>query len=121
MKNDMYVYLDHMVFYAYHGVASQETQVGNEFWVDLRMKIDFSHAAVTDELEGTVSYADIYAAVKEEMQVPSKLLEHVCKRIADRLFRDFPSIEEIEIRLSKRNPPMGADIRCAGVEMRCYR
>lgn len=121
MKDDMYVFLDHMVFYAYHGVAPQETQVGNEFWVDLRMKTDFSHAAATDELEGTVSYADVYEAVKEEMLVSSKLLEHVCKRITDHLFRDFPSIEEIEIRLSKRNPPMGADIRCAGVEMRCCR
>ena len=55
------------------------------------------------------------------MEIPSKLLEHVCGRIATRLFQEFPGIEEIEIKLSKRNPPMGADIDSAGVEMHCTR
>lgn len=69
----------------------------------------------------SVSYADIYAALKEEMELPSKLLEHVCGRIVKRLFRDFRKIREIEIKLAKRNPPMGADIDSAGVEMHCTR
>jgi dihydroneopterin aldolase len=55
------------------------------------------------------------------MDIPSKLLEHACGRIVKRLFRDFPKIREIEIKLSKRNPPMGADIDSAGVEMHCTR
>ena len=29
--------------------------------------------------------------------------------------------QEIELRLSKRNPPMGADIDSAGVELHCSR
>ena len=65
--------------------------------------------------------AHIHAALKEEMDIPSKLLEHACGRIVKRLFRDFPKISEIEIKLSKRNPPMGADIDSAGVEMHCTR
>lgn len=40
------------------------------------------------------------------MKTPSKLLEHVCERIGQRLFNDFPTIQEIIIRLSKENPPM---------------
>ena len=63
----------------------------------------------------------IRAALKEEIDIPSKLLEHACGRIVKRLFRDFPKISEIEIKLSKRNPPMGADIDSAGVEMHCTR
>lgn len=113
----MYIYLEGVRFFARHGVDPQETAVGANFTIDLRLKTDFSHAAHTDKLEGTVSYADIHAAVKEEMRIPSKLLEHVCKRIASRLFHDFPAIEEIHIRLSKENPPMGADSKLIGVEM----
>ena len=79
--------------------------------------IDFTHAAQTDELKGTVSYADIYAVVKKEMKTPSKLLEHVCERIGQRLFNDFPTIQKIIIRLSKENPPMGSDCRNVGVEV----
>jgi len=92
-----------------------------EFIINLRLKTDFGKATETDEVEDTVSYADIYAALKEEMELPSKLLEHVCGRIVKRLFRDFRKIREIEIKLAKRNPPMGADIDSAGVEMHCTR
>lgn len=119
--NNSYIFLKDLRFYAYHGVAPQETAIGNEFTVSLRLKTDIFRAAETDNVEDTVSYADVYEAVKAEMNIPSKLLEHVCGRIVKRLFRDFPAIEEIELTLSKRNPPMGADIAGAGVEMRCTR
>lgn len=117
--SNSYIFLKDIRFFAYHGVAPQETTIGNEFRVSLRLKTDISRAAESDEVADTVSYADVYEAVKAEMDIPSKLLEHVCGRITKRLFREFPTVEEVEIKLSKRNPPMGADIDCAGVEMHC--
>lgn len=114
-----HIFLENVRFYAYHGVAPQETLVGNEFTISLQLKVDFGRAAETDEVTDTVSYADVYEVLKEEMAVPSKLLEHVCGRIVRRLFHDFSEIEEVSIRLGKRNPPMGADIDTAGVEMVC--
>ena len=112
----MYIRLQGMQFYAYHGVLPQENLVGANFYVDLKLKTDFTRAAETDSLEGTVSYADIHAAVKEEMSIPSQLLEHACQRIARRLFHDFPSIESIDLSLYKENPPMGACAQRIGVE-----
>ena len=114
--NHMYIRMEGMKFYAYHGVLPQENLVGANYYIDLRLKTDFSRAAETDELEGTVNYADIHAAVKEEMQITSQLLEHVCQRIARRIFHDFPTIETIDISLSKENPPMGACAQRVGVE-----
>lgn len=119
--NDCYVHLQNVLFFAHHGVSPQETVAGNEFSINLKLKVDFTPAIATDEIEDTISYADVYAILKEEMEIPSRLLEHVCGRIADRLFREFATIEEIEIKLSKRNPPMGADIDSAGVEIHCTR
>ena len=113
---DMYIRLKGLKIYAYHGVLPQENLVGSYYYIDLKLKTDFTHAAETDELEGTVSYADIFAVVKEEMAITSKLLEHVCQRIASRIFKDFPTIEAIDIRLSKENPPMGACAKSVGVE-----
>lgn len=112
----MHIRLEGMKFYAFHGVLPQENLVGANFYVDLKLKTDFTQAAETDELDGTVSYAEIHTAVKEEMSIPSKLLEHVCQRIARRLFNDFPTIETIDIRLSKENPPMGACAKRISVE-----
>ena len=112
-----YIFLDRICFFAHHGVGGQETLVGNEFTVSLRLKVNIGQAMQTDNVADTVSYADVYEAVKAEMMIPSKLLEHVCGRIVKRLFDDFPQIESIELKLSKRNPPMGADIEAAGVEL----
>ena len=113
---NMYIRMEGMKFYAFHGVLPQENLVGANYYIDLRLKTDFTCAAETDELEGTVSYADIHAVIKKEIQTSSKLLEHVCQRIASRLFKDFPTIESIDIALYKENPPMGACAQRIGVE-----
>jgi len=118
---DMYIRMEGMKFYAFHGVLPQENLVGAYYYVDLKIKTDFTRAAETDELEGTINYADIHAAVKEEMSIPSQLLEHVCQRIARRLIHDFPTIETIDLRLSKENPPMGACTESIGVEVHYVR
>lgn len=119
--NNSYILLKDICYFAYHGVAPQENIIGNEYLINLRLKVDISQAIQTDDVSDTVSYADIHEAVKAEMSVSSKLLEHVCGRIVQRLLAEFPAIEEIELRLSKRNPPMGADIDSAGVELHCSR
>ena len=116
-----YILLENIRFFAYHGVAPQETTVGNEFVVSLRLKTDIARAMESDDVADTVNYAEIHQAVKEEMDIPSKLLEHVAGRIVRRLFNDFPTIERIDLKLSKRNPPMGADIETAGVEVHIER
>mgnify|MGYP000332167917 FL=1 len=89
----------------------------DEYLIDLKLKVDISKAAQTDEVTDTVNYAEVHQVIKNEMAVPSKLLEHVSGRIIQKLFDQFPCIEEIELRLSKRNPPMGADIESAGIAL----
>lgn len=118
---ESYIYLENVRFYAYHGIAVQETLVGNEFIINLKIKADISKAIETDEIKETISYADVFNLLEEEMSIPSQLLEHVCGRITKRLFHVFPAIDEITIRLSKRCPPMGGDIETAGVHMICRR
>lgn len=119
--NNSYIFLKDIHCYAYHGVAPQESLIGNEYIINLKLKVDISQAAETDEVTDTVSYAEVHEVVKTEMSSPSKLLEHVCNRIVRELFTRFPLIEEVKISLSKRNPPMGADIDSAGVELHCSR
>ena len=59
MTTQHYIFLENVRFYSYHGVAPQETAIGNEFIINLRLKTDFGKATETDEVEDTVSYADI--------------------------------------------------------------
>lgn len=115
------ILLPQMHFHARHGVLPQERLVGAQFTVSIEATVRFDEALLTDRLEGTVSYADIHQAVKEEMAIPSALLEHVAGRIAHRLLHDFPLIQALKIELMKQNPPMGADIPSAGVRLEVKR
>ena len=111
------IYLRNVRFHAFHGVLPQERIVGNDYLVNLVLDYDFSSAMQTDELQGTLNYAEVYQKVREEMAVPSKLLEHVAGRIAHRLFSDFPEIQKLQLSITKVNRPMGADSDGAGVEV----
>lgn len=72
---------------------------------------------VSDNVDDTINYAEVYKIVDQEMGVPSQLLERVAYRIGDRLSRKFISITSINIKLTKLNPPFGADCKGAGVEL----
>ena len=45
-----YIFLDRMRFFAHHGVDRQETLVGNEFVVSLRLIVDVGHDMQTDDV-----------------------------------------------------------------------
>lgn len=112
-----YVTLNDVRFHAFHGVLPQETAVGADFVVNLRLGYDISRAMQTDDVGDTLNYAEVYELVKHQMDVPSKLLEHVAGRIVDAVRKAYPAITSIDLELTKLNPPMGADCRGAGVEI----
>ena len=114
---DGYVFIKQMHFHAFHGVMEQERKVGGEYAVDVKMKANLSKAIKTDVVADTIDYSVVYQIVKKVMEVPSALLEHVAGRMAESLFASFPHTKEIGIRITKINPPMGADCQGAGVEM----
>ena len=111
------IFLNGLRFHAFHGVMPQERLTGNDYRVDLKIDFPLETAVDSDDVNDTLNYATVYAAVKEEMDVPSQLIERVAYRIADRLFRTFKTINEVEIKVEKCNPPMGADCEGAGVEL----
>jgi len=107
--------LKKMIFHAHHGVEEQEQIVGNTFQVDLKLFLDLKKAIESDKLEDTLNYADIYKIIKEEMLIPSHLLEHVAGRIIRKIRQNYSCISKIKIRLAKINPPIEGEILEAAV------
>ena len=107
--------LKQMVFHAFHGVDPQERKVGNRFVVDLLLTLPLEKAMESDALNDTVNYALVYEAVKKEMEIPSNLIEHVAGRIVRSLHDRFPQISIVRLKLSKINPPIGADMESASI------
>jgi len=112
-----YIHLSGLRFHAYHGVLDQERITGNDYVVDCRIKYNIDKAMTSDDLDDTISYADVFGIISQEMSVPSQLIERVCGRIGDRLFRRFPTVEAVSLKVIKKNPPMGGDCEGAGVEV----
>lgn len=106
---NQFIFMKNVRFHACHGVMPQEQAIGADFLISVRIGYDFSKAINTDDVSDTISYADVYKLIKQEMQVPSKLLEHVAGRIVNAIKKAFPDISSVELSLTKENPPMGAD------------
>lgn len=109
--------IEGMKFYAFHGHFESEQVVGNEFTVNLKIETDCEKAAISDNLNDTVNYQSLFDIVKNEMAIPSHLLENVAKRILDCLQSNFTEIKKTEIKITKMNPPMGGEIEKVSVTM----
>lgn len=101
--------------YAYHGCLKEEGLIGANYSVDVVMEMDFTEAAQTDDLTKTIDYVVVYQIVKEQMAIRSKLIEHVGQRIVNELKKTFVSIQKVEVKVSKHNPPMNGDVNCVSV------
>lgn len=103
--------------YAYHGCLPEEGIIGGEYVVDVRVDADFSHAEQTDELRDTVDYCVVHEVVKSEMAVRSKLIEHVARRIGNKLRKAYPNVNSFMVRVIKINPPMNGAVENVSVEI----
>lgn len=110
-----YIYIDNIKIYAYHGVMEQERKVGANFCVSIKVKADIVDAILSDSIEDTVNYADLYAVVEREMAKPAALLEHVAGRIAQSIFDYFENVLEATVQITKISPPAIANSDGAGV------
>ena len=121
LLSDSYIYINDIRLHALHGVLPQEQLTGNDYIVNIRIGYDIAKAFVSDDVADTLNYAEVYNIVKEEMLIPSKLIEHVAGRIANRLMEEYAKITSIVLHITKCNPPMSADCQGAGVEIHVKR
>ena len=109
--------IEKMEFYAYHGCFQEEQIIGTRFLVDLYLETDTKKAEKTDELTDTVNYQEVYLLVKTEMEIKSKLLEHVGRRILDAIIKTFPEVNFAKLKISKMNPPLGGKMQNVSLTM----
>lgn len=109
--------IEGMEFFAHHGCFEEERKVGTWFLVDLCMEVNTTAAEQSDRLEETVNYAEVYLTVKQEMAIPSKLLENVAYRIKAAVMRKYLAVNNVTVKVSKLNPPLGGKIKAVSVEI----
>ncbi len=113
-----YIILSNVRTYSYHGCMDEEEKIGAEFRTDLKVKTDMMQAAETDELQYGLDYTRLNEIVMAEMQVRAKLMETVALRIIKKIFDEFEIAENVEVKVTKLNPPVGGNIEAVSVVLK---
>ena len=105
-------------FYAYHGVATDEQNLGGKFEVDVEICADLSAAIKHDSLKQTIDYEAVYALIHNI--VTSKkyyLVEALANTIAKGILKEFPSSEIVTVKVRKPHPPVKGVVDFVEVEV----
>lgn len=111
------IFLENVKIYAYHGVLPEENLIGTYYILNAELHTDLWKAAASDDLNDTISYAAINDIIHKEMEIKSKLLEHVAGRIIISLHDAFPQIDYIRLKITKTAPPMKGEMQGASIEL----
>ena len=93
------ILLSNLGFYGYHGVTKE--------------------AGITDDMNKSVSYADVYEVVKEITEKRRfNLIESLAENIAKEVLDKFELINEVMVRVKKPEAPVNGIYDYFGVEIR---
>jgi dihydroneopterin aldolase len=117
MSNDI-IRIKNAAFYAYHGVATDEQNLGGKFEVDVEVHVDLCRAAERDNLKQTVDYEALYALIQKVVTVKRYyLLESLAKTIAQGILAAFTPVAVVSVRVRKPHPPVKGVIDYVEVEV----
>lgn len=103
--------------HTHHGVGEAEREVGQRMVFDLDLTLAGCEATETDELAGTVDYAEVTALLVNAATERSYLtLERLTGVIADRVMSRF-ELSRVRVRATKPEPPIPVEMDGAAVEL----
>ena len=113
-----HIVLEGIEAWGHHGVLPEELDRGQPFVADVRLDVDTSAAAESDDLADAVDYSTVARAVHGVMAgEPVALLETLVSRILDVVMAD-DRVREAEVRVCKPRAPVDVPIARVCVERR---
>ncbi|AOY76314.1 dihydroneopterin aldolase [Clostridium formicaceticum] len=113
------ILLKNLGFYGYHGVLPEENVLGQKFFLDIELYVDLKTAGISDNVEDTVNYAEVYNIAKDIVENKRfQLIEALGESIASTVLGQFPVVKEIVITIRKPEAPVRGIYDYFGVEIR---
>ncbi len=116
MTNETYqIDIRGLRLFAYHGVFPEENKLGQEFKIDLLLKVSRIETIGDDDLKYVLSYWNVIERVKKLFTGKTfKLLETASQSILDDL-SCYSQIQYAKIHLKKLTPPIPVTVDYVGV------
>ncbi len=106
------IVIEKLKVYAYHGVFSEEKEKGQNFYVTAKLSLDLREAAVGDDLDKTVNYAEacklIYNTVTADV---FDTIEAVAESVAGAILREYEAVRTADITIYKPEAPIGMEVK----------
>lgn len=113
------ILLNNLGFYGYHGVLKEEAVLGQKFFIDMELYLDTKKAGETDDMNKSVSYADVYEVTKNIVENKRfNLIESLAENIASEVLNKFELIEGVMVRVKKPEAPVPGIYDYFGVEIK---
>ncbi|SDM50322.1 dihydroneopterin aldolase [Methylobacterium phyllostachyos] len=104
--------------FGWHGLLPEEAVLGQRFYISLEARLDLSEAGRSDDVAGTVSYADLtQIAVEIATERRFKLIEALAEAIAAAILDRFARLEAIAVRIDKPSAPVPAILEGVSIEI----
>lgn len=105
--------------FAHHGVFPEETRLGQTFVVNARLYMSTWKGGLVDDLDETVSYADVCQFLTDYLQQHTwKLLEAAVEHASRALLLRFPLLRGVELELEKPSAPIALPFDSVSVSIR---
>lgn len=96
------IFIEGMRVAAHIGVTAEERGTLQVLRFDLELRCDLRPAGESDDVNDAVNYAAVYEQVVKVVEsTRCRLLEHLADRIAAALLAQFPTCEEVRVRVGK--------------------
>ena len=101
------IHLTRIRGYGYTGFLPEEQVLGQWFEVDVKLWLDLSQSAKTDNIEDTIDYRRIISLVQNLLKTSKfALVERLAGAIADGILENSDSINQVQVILTKPAAPI---------------
>jgi dihydroneopterin aldolase len=96
--------------FGYHGVFPQERRDGQNFLVDIVLKLKSSKARKSDQLSDAIDYSRVISLVHETIVgEPFNLIERLAEVIAEKILATY-DVKSVEVVVHKPDAPIGLKV-----------
>lgn len=112
------IFINDLRFFGYHGVLPEEAVLGQRFRVDITAELDLSAAGRDDDLAQTVHYGEMAMLVEEIGRTQRfQLIEALAEAMANAIFKAYPPIERLTVRITKPEAPVPLSTGIIAIEI----
>lgn len=99
--------INNMSFHTYNGVFPEEKRLGQRLEIDVELTYPIEQQVKTDNLNETVSYADVYETIESfVLNHNYNLIESLANNLLTTLLANYLSISDITLKVRKYSVPI---------------